>query len=173
MMNKFLLASFVFVCLLACKDDVTPSIKKPEWSKAHSVGYHQEVNEREQINIALFLEQHPELQMTETETGLRYMIYSTKSNKETALSGQKVKVVLSIKLLDGTTCYTTAKDSEEFIVDKSDVESGLNEAVKLMRVGDKAKLILPSHLALGLVGDQDQIPPLAILYIDIELLEIN
>ena len=59
------------------------------------------------------------------------------------------------------------------MVDKSDIESGLNEAVKLMSAGDKAKLLLPSHLALGLVGDQDKIPPLAILYIDVELLEIK
>ena len=111
--------------------------------------------------------------MTKTETGLRYMIYKTNSNVNKALPGHKVKVALIIKLLDGSTCYTSIEEPEVFTVDKSDIESGLNEAVKLMSVGEKAKLILPSHLALGLVGDQDKIPPLAILYIDVELLEIK
>lgn len=170
---KSIIASLIFLSLLSCTEHTKAIVKKPKWSNAHSVNYHQEVNEREQIKIALFLEQHPELQMTKTETGLRYMIYKTNSNLEKALPGQKVTIALIIKLLDGTICYTSAEDPEEFIVDKSDIESGLNEAVKLMTVGDKAKLILPSHLALGLVGDQDKIPPLAILYIDIELLEIK
>jgi len=173
MRTPLLLTCIIFFSLLSCKEEPKLIIKKPQWSSAHSVSYHQEINEREQIKIALFLEQHPELLMTKTETGLRYMIYKTNANLDKALPGQRVKVALIIKLLDGTTCYTTTEDPEEFTVDKTDIESGLNEAVKLMSTGNKAKLILPSHLALGLVGDQDQIPPLAILYIDMELLEIK
>ena len=172
-MAKIVISCLIIFFLLSCEDAQEHKIIKPQWSKSLSVNYHQEVNEREQIKIALFLEQHPELQMTKTETGLRYMIYKTNSNLEKALPGQQVKVALIIKLLNGTTCYSSIDDPVEFMVDKSDIESGLNEAVKLMSAGDKAKLLLPSHLALGLVGDQDKIPPLAILYIDVELLEIK
>ena len=173
MMAKIVISCLIIFFLLSCEDAQEHKIIKPQWSKSLSVNYHQEVNEREQIKIALFLEQHPELQMTKTETGLRYMIYKTNSKLEKALPGQQVKVALIIKLLNGTTCYSSIDDPVEFMVDKSDIESGLNEAVKLMSAGDKAKLLLPSHLALGLVGDQDKIPPLAILYIDVELLEIK
>jgi peptidylprolyl isomerase len=59
------------------------------------------------------------------------------------------------------------------VVDKSDKESGLNEAVKLLSIGDKAKLILPSHLAYGLLGDFDKIPPQSILLIDVQLNKIK
>jgi len=38
-------------------------------------------------------------------------------------------------------------------------------------VGDKAKLIIPSHLAFGLAGDMDQIPPLSPIVYDIEVLD--
>ena len=38
-----------------------------------------------------------------------------------------------------------------------------------MSIGDQAKLILPSHLAHGLLGDLDKIPPQSILLIDIQL----
>ena len=62
---------------------------------------------------------------------------------------------------------------QEFSIDKSDEESGLNEAVKFLSVGDKAKLILPSHLAHGLLGDLDKIPPQSILLIDVQLIKIK
>jgi FKBP-type peptidyl-prolyl cis-trans isomerase len=42
-----------------------------------------------------------------------------------------------------------------------------------MREGECAKLILPNHLAHGLVGDLEQIPPLAILLVDVELIELQ
>jgi FKBP-type peptidyl-prolyl cis-trans isomerase len=43
-----------------------------------------------------------------------------------------------------------------------------------MRVGEKARLVMPSHLAHGLLGDMDnKIPPLSPLIIDIELIAIE
>jgi FKBP-type peptidyl-prolyl cis-trans isomerase len=39
--------------------------------------------------------------------------------------------------------------------------------------GGKAKFILPSHLAYGLTGDQDKIPPQSPVVYDIELIEIE
>jgi len=77
-------------------------------------------------------------------------------------------------LLDGTPCYATGDDVyDEIPIDRNDKESGLNEALKLMREGECAKLILPNHLAHGLVGDLEQIPPLAILLVDVELVELQ
>jgi FKBP-type peptidyl-prolyl cis-trans isomerase len=42
-----------------------------------------------------------------------------------------------------------------------------------MHVGDKAKFILPSHLAHGIMGDNDKIPPLTPVVYNIELLSIQ
>jgi FKBP-type peptidyl-prolyl cis-trans isomerase len=42
-----------------------------------------------------------------------------------------------------------------------------------MRKGEKAKFILPSHLAHGLVGDLQKIPPLSILVLDVELIDLQ
>jgi FKBP-type peptidyl-prolyl cis-trans isomerase len=53
------------------------------------------------------------------------------------------------------------------------VESGIHEGIKLMRVGEKSKLVFPSHLAHGLVGDLKDIPPLSPLVVDIELIELQ
>ena len=56
------------------------------------------------------------------------------------------------------------------MIDKSDIESGVQEGIKKMRVGDKAKLIIPSHLAHGLTGDMEKIPPLSVIVVDIHLI---
>ena len=84
------------------------------------------------------------------------------------------EIEYSITLLDGTVCYETASDEyEELIVDNSEIESGVQEGIKKMTIGDRAKLIVPSHLGHGLVGDLDKIPPLTTLVIDIHLIGIE
>ena len=163
-MKNFLIFILVTRCLFSCSEKEKKTNKTTDWSKQHSISYNQEINEREAIQIALFLDHHQEYKMTETETGLNI----------TPKNGQHVFISLTIKLLDGTECYSTKGDDfEEFSIDKSDEESGLNEAVKLLSVGDKAKLILPSHLAHGLLGDLDKIPPQSILLIDVQLIKIK
>ena len=75
--------------------------------------------------------------------------------------------------MDGTVCYETGKDEVlEVEVDHSQVETGLQEGLKKMKVGDKAKMIIPSHLAHGITGDLNKIPPLTPLIIDIQVTEL-
>ena len=173
-MKNFLILILVTTCLFSCNEKQRETNKTTDWSKQHSISYNQEINEREAIQIALFLDHHQEFKMTETETGLRYMIYKDSTGNITPKIGQEVWLDLTIKLLDGTSCYTSDDSEDEvFIVDKSDKESGLNEIVKLLTVGDKAKIILPSHLGHGLLGDFDMIPPQSILLIDVQLNKIK
>ena len=165
--------ALIFI-LFSCNEKEPIPIKNNGWNKERSVDFNQEINEREAIQIALFLDHHTEYKMTQTETGLRYMIYKDSTGDITPKNGQQVFISLTIKLLDGTECYSTEGDDfEQFSIDKSDEESGLNEAVKFLSVGDKAKLILPSHLAHGLLGDLDKIPPQSILLIDVQLIKIK
>jgi FKBP-type peptidyl-prolyl cis-trans isomerase len=53
------------------------------------------------------------------------------------------------------------------------VESGLEEGILLLREGDKAKFILPPHLAHGLLGDDNKIPARSIIVYDLELLSLE
>ena len=106
----------------------------------------------------------------ESGTGLRYTIYDEGKGDEIN-SGDQVMIDFTITLLDGTECYST-KDTEPvpFVVDKDNVESGLHEGVSLMKVGDKAKLIIPSYLAHGLAGDLNKIPMQSTVIYDIKVL---
>jgi FKBP-type peptidyl-prolyl cis-trans isomerase FkpA len=53
------------------------------------------------------------------------------------------------------------------------VEAGLEEGILLMHKGGKAKFILPSHLAFGLIGDQNKIPGKSTLIYDVNLIDLN
>ena len=109
--------------------------------------------------------------MTETGTGLRYSVYQ-KGDGPQVQSGDLVTVEFEITLLNGTVCYSSEETgAEEFIVDHDHVESGLHEAIKYLHVGDKAKIIIPSHLAFGLTGDSEKIPPMSPIVYDLEVLE--
>jgi len=161
--------------LVNCSGKKKPAtVKGGDWSNNHSVSYQSEVNTREQLKIGVYLAHHKELSMSMTSTGLRYQIIKNNPKGKLGEPGKVALATLKIELLDGTICYETDPEFlEEIPIDHNDRESGLNEALKLMRVGEKAKMVLPSHLAHGLVGDLQKIPPLSILIIDVELINLE
>ncbi len=113
-----------------------------------------------------------ELDIIKTQTGLRYQIYQDVEGE--LIQKEKTAVVkYTVTLLDGTECYSTKGVVEDFIVDKDYVESGLHEGIQFMSPGDKAIIILPSHLAHGLAGDLKKIPFRSSIVYDIELVAIK
>ena len=43
---------------------------------------------------------------------------------------------------------------------------GIEEAVQLVKEGSRVRLVLPSHLAFGMLGDQDKIPGATPVYLN-------
>lgn len=170
MLRNFYILSLGILC--AC----TPAEEKAkpiEWSTEHSTQMNKDFAFEEDLRIKMYLEDRPSWKTKKTGSGLRYFIYQEGKGAQ-AESDMTAEVKYNIQLLNGTICYQTeAEETESFKIDKSDVESGVNEGIKKMKIGDKAKLIVPSHLAHGLVGDYDKIPPLQALIIDIELISLK
>jgi FKBP-type peptidyl-prolyl cis-trans isomerase FkpA len=112
-------------------------------------------------------------QMKNTGSGLRYMIYHEGNGPET----EKDKTAIfhyTLRLISGDVIYSSqGGQPSEFVIGRGGVESGLDEGMQLLRQGDKARMILPSHLAHGVPGDGVKIPLRAILIYDIELLEVK
>lgn len=126
--------------------------------------------EADEINQYIKVHNYP---MQTTGTGIHYWIYSH-GKGDLAKVGNYVQISYTISLLDGTLCYDSKQDGpREFCVGKDDVESGIHQAVQLMRLGDKGLFILPSYLAQGIAGDRDKIPPSAVVIYDITLLRIQ
>lgn len=108
-----------------------------------------------------------------TNSGLRYKIYDEGIGLRPE-SGQRVVMEYTINLIRGKIVYDSKKDGlKTFIIGSGDEPTGLQEAVKLMKVGSRAKLILPSYLAYGLIGDEKSIPPNATLFYDLYLKEVH
>lgn len=165
------LAAFLF----SCKDqEANMIVNNPNWNEDESINMNAQFATEEREEIDLFLSTHRDWKMTETGTGLRYMVYQKGTSTDSARVGHTVTVDFEISLLNGDVCYSSAeKGPESFVVEKSDIESGLHEGVQYMGVGDKAKFIIPSHAAHGLIGDTEKIPPLSPVIYDIELLKIE
>jgi len=133
-----------------------------------------DLNQKEAEDIEAYAQRYG-WKMEKTGSGLQYYIY-----QETNTEGRKVEtakiitVKFDVSLLNGVECYNSKDDgNKEFILGQSTEVSGLEEGLLLMKEGDKAKLIVPSHLAYGLLGDQEKIPMRATLIYDIEVLKVR
>ncbi len=113
---------------------------------------------KEQIQIEGYLKRH-QIPAIKTATGVHYYIYK-KGTGEQIKDGQNVLVDYVVTKITGDTLYTTSKELDDFVVANSEKESGLHEAMKLLKPGSKAIIILPSHRAHGISGDSEKIPPL-------------
>jgi len=126
----------------------------------------------ENEDIENYIRRH-QMEMEETGSGLRYMFVEKGSGKK-AETGKTVVLAYKLQLLTGDVIYSSDEDGPKiFKIGKGNVESGLEEAMKFLRVGDKVKLILPAHLAYGLLGDNNKIPPRSTLIYDLEVIDIK
>ncbi len=176
-MKQLILFVPVLMILLftSCEEEVVQPAEI-KWSKEQSTDLNKELAIQEELDIRIFLEMHKDWKMMKTGSGLQYYIYE-EGDVDTSFHPQPGHIAMieyEISLLDGTICDSTAKDEYvDFKVDNSEIESGVQEAIKLLSIGDRVKLILPSHLAHGLVGDLDKIPPLSTLVMDIHLIGVR
>jgi FKBP-type peptidyl-prolyl cis-trans isomerase FkpA len=148
--------------------------RKDQANKESMVEINKRVTEAEALQIDKYVKRHG-LKVITTATGLRYDIYKKAPGKPPMpKKNQVVLIHFTSYLLDGKEIYSSLKGQPvEVVIDRDNVESGVHEGLKYMHVGDKAKFILPSHLAHGIMGDNDKIPPLTPVVYNIELLSIQ
>lgn len=165
---------FSFILLItffSCKEKRKPDVTQEQLQEPLVKANQQRVKD-EAILIDSYVKRRG-WDMKETGTGLRYMIYSKGAGSQ-AQPGQVAIIKFKVSLLDGTECYSSENSGpQEFRIGQDNVESGLHEAILLMHVGDKARFILPPHLAYGLIGDQQKIPALSTILYDVELVGLR
>lgn len=110
----------------------------------------------------------------ETPSGLRYKILQNGDGKQ-ATKGAMVSVHYKGQLLDGTVFDSSYKRKQpiNFAIGVGQVIPGWDEGIQLLKVGDKARLVIPSDLAYGTQGAGGVIPPNATLIFDVELMNVK
>ncbi len=110
----------------------------------------------------------------ETPSGLRYKILQ-EGNGAKAEKGKMVSVHYKGQLLDGTVFDSSypRKQPIDFTLGIGQVIAGWDEGIQLLKVGEKARFVIPSNLAYGSQGAGGVIPPDATLIFDVELMNVK
>jgi peptidyl-prolyl cis-trans isomerase A (cyclophilin A) len=109
-----------------------------------------------------------------TASGLRYKMINTGSGKK-AENGKTVSVHYEGSLESGKVFDSSYKRKKpiEFPLGQGHVIEGWDEGIALLKVGDKARFVIPSHLGYGSAGAGGVIPPNATLIFDVELMDVK
>jgi FKBP-type peptidyl-prolyl cis-trans isomerase FkpA len=171
-MKKYLVACISILLVFSCKEDEPKDETMLIPSRNETAEMNKAWNLEEQELINQFITRKG-WEMNTSESGLNYLIYQ-QGTGEKAKPGMRAMVEYSITLLDGSAVYSTSEiGPQPFLIERDNVEQGIHEGITYMKVGDRAKMIVPYFLAHGLMGDQAEIPPLASLVFDIRLLGLS
>jgi len=106
-----------------------------------------------------------------TESGLQYEILKQGEGDKPQLT-DKVKVDYVGSLVDGKEFDSSIKRGQPAVFGVGQVIKGWGEAMQLMNVGTKLRLVIPSDLGYGEQGVAPLIEPNSVLIFEVELLEI-
>lgn len=166
-------AGLVFA-LSSCRRDPGPvrSTSNIRMMDDTLINYNKGISRTEDQEIRDFIARHG-WHMTTTPTGVRYLIYR-QGTGAAAERGKTAEIRYQLSLLDGEKIASSdSLGPLNLVVGYGEIEPGLQEAIMLMRQGDRAKVIIPSRLGYGLLGDARGIPPGATLVYDLEMVSVK
>jgi len=109
--------------------------------------------------------------VTTTASGLQYEVINAGSGDKPVAS-DRVKVHYHGTLISGEVFDSSVNRGEPATFGVTQVISGWVEALQLMTVGSKWKLVIPSDLAYGAQGAGQMIGPHTTLIFEVELIDI-
>lgn len=172
---KLLPGIVLTICLFNCSGSDSPNQEKrinEKQVKKEFVDVNKMMFESEKEDINDYIALHG-WDMKTTSTGLRYSVYH-KGNGKKAKPGMRATINYELRLINDYLCYSSEEDGPKtFVIGKGEETNGLDEAMLFLRQGDKARIIVPSYLGYGLLGDQEEIPKRATLIYDIELTHLK
>ncbi|OFX80149.1 MAG: hypothetical protein A2X12_01840 [Bacteroidetes bacterium GWE2_29_8] len=171
---KILLSLFIIlISLVSCNNKQKQETKK-------EITFEEIKEPMLRTNITLYENENEQIEdyirrykwdVNKTNTGIRYLIYK-KGNGEKARNGKTAIIAYTLSLINGNVAYKKTEQNPEQIEIGKSVIRGLEEGILLLRVGDKAKIIIPSNLGYGLLGDEKRIPSRATLIYDLSLIDL-
>lgn len=172
---KSLLLVSICMMLISCEKKVQmPSNKHilVDSSSADMVKLNKLLFDVEQEEIKSFVSES-KLDFKETKLGVWYAILETGNGPEVR-KNDAIVIDYIVKTLHGELCYDyTMTKQQKMVVGKSQREHGFNDALTLLREGDKAVFVVPSNLCFGMLGDANKVPPRTALVYTINAIKIK
>ena len=149
---------FVFLSFISCSEQ---EVRKPiSSSKTHTllstVKALKEINKIEEAKIENYIKKDSLHDYIRSSNGFWYQyINKIELDTITPKKGDLVKITYDFLDLNNLTIYTKEENSiREYRVDEEDFIPALQIGIKLMKVGETIKFIIPSYNAYGLLGDE-------------------
>ncbi len=168
-MHRYLTYMALSLFFSACHRQVAPpELPDQKPTEEQMVALNRDIVSHEATDIRLVLQRYG-WKVQKTESGLFYEITESRDG-QTLRPGERVQLKYRLTLLDGEPVSDSDSDGlMEVVVEKSDAPVGLHQLLRLMKRGEKARAVIPSHLAYGQIGDGDRIPGFASLVYYIEV----
>ena len=167
--------SIICLLLLACTGQVDNNQQVRKIDKRQMKKSLEEANRdlalEEMAAIDDYIVKH-NLNMVKTGTGLCYNI-ERQGDKDLIKTGDLVSLDYEMRFLNKDEIVSDSKNDglKTFLVGHGGVEIGLEEAILHLHKGDEAEIIIPSHLAHGLIGDGERIPPRTTIVYKVKIVE--
>lgn len=153
-------------------EEVIPYSQLKNIHRNELMEWNRSLTQTDKVIIESFIERR-RWDMEMTGTGLFYQIYHSGTGTKVE-EGKFVEFEYTTSLLDGTVLYDSDVYGTRIIrIGRNQEERGLDEGLRLMRTGDKARFILHPFLAFGVPGDGYKVPFQAILFYDVEIIDVR
>ena len=165
---KYIFIISFIVAFVSCKNNSEKSTPGSRPGKNEMADLNRYFVQKDRERIQNYIERK-NLKMTESPAGLWYQIIK-EGEGDVFADNDKVILDYECSLLDGTKCYSSKKlGPKEIILGRSEMESGLNEGLRLLKPGAEAIFIMPPFLAYGLIGDGKMIPSRAVIVYNVKI----
>ncbi len=160
-MNNFLIIACTLLLCASCK---SPEARRPESISSgsfiqESVERNKELYAKEQSSIEVIIERNSKREYIASQSGFWYF-YNTKLADSISKPnfGDVVNFNYNVKSLNGTLIYSkTDLKTQNYVMDKQEIFTGLREGLKLMKTGETVTFLFPSQKAYGYYGDNNKI----------------
>ncbi len=177
--NNMIKNIIILIIVLVISSCSKPEPRKPIVRKTgsfldESVKRNKEANKVEENILKLLMQKDSLHSYTNSENGFWYY-YQIKDSLDlkSPIKGDKVLFTYDVKNLQNTILFSKDEIGNiDYIVDKQELISGLQDGIKLMKEGEIVTFLFPSFKAYGYSGNE-KVKPNEPLIITVELIKIN
>lgn len=160
-MKQIVYISLLLIIVTSCK---SPEARRPISAKSgsfidNSIERNIRLNEREEKIFQQLMAADSVNNYIASDNGFWYYYNNRVSDSLITPSfGDLVNFDYNVKTINGDLIYSkTELETQNYVMDKQELFTGLREGLKLLRTGESATFLFPSQKAYGYYGDENRI----------------